>query len=93
MISKILDAVIDLGMTLLEQLLSVFDIPPLPDEFQTVLNTVTGYLTTGIALLQNYTHMQYLLSLLGFIIAFDGCLLIYKGIMWILRKIPMLGMS
>lgn len=89
----IIDALIDFGMTLLEMLTSVFEVPEMPDNVQTIMDTFTGYLTTGIAILQNFVHMDYLLILFGIVVAFNAGILIYKGIMWVLRKIPMLGIS
>ncbi len=89
----IIDKLLDLLSTILDWLMGVFDIPALPPEFETVLNTFTGYLTAGIALLQNYTHMDYLLTLFAVVVAFEVGVRAYHGIMWVLRKIPMFGIS
>lgn len=89
----IIDALLDLLSVILEWILGVFDIPDMPPELETVLDTFTGYLTMGIALLQNYTHMDYLLALFAIVVAFDVCVGAYHVIMWVLRKIPMFGIS
>lgn len=68
-------------------------IPPLPDSIKEIISEVMEYMETGIALLANYTDLGYLLVLFGIIIAVDVGVLLYKLVMWILRKIPMLGMS
>lgn len=89
----IIEKLLDLLSVLLEKILGVFDIPELPPEVDQVVSTFVEYLTTGIAILQNYTHMDYLLTLFGIVVAFEVCVAAYHGIMWVLRKIPMFGIS
>lgn len=88
--------IIELLLTLLKNvlgLLLVFEVPQLPPEVTGYVDTFFGYLETGASILANYTPLGYLLTLFGVILAVDGAILIYKFVMWIIRKIPMLGMS
>lgn len=89
----IIEALMQVVYRLFAILTSPINIPSLPDGVKTVMSDVLGYLETGIALLANYTDLEYLLVLFGLIIAVDVGILLYKLVMWILRKIPMLGMS
>lgn len=85
---------------LLEALYNVFslltmaiDIPPMPDEAMTYVTQFFDYLTMGAGILANYSPFSYLMVLLGVIIAVDVGILLYHFVMWIIRKIPMAGMS
>lgn len=83
-------------LTLLKNLLNVllvFKIPQLPTEVSGYIDTMFGYLETGASILANYTPLSYLITLFGIILAVDAAVLIYHFVMWIIRKIPMLGMS
>ena len=74
-------------------LVLIFEIPPLPDNVTGYIETFFGYLETGASILANYTPLTYLLVLFGIILAVDAAILIYHFVMWIIRKIPFLGMS
>lgn len=89
----IIEALMQVVYRLFAILTTPINIPSLPDGVKTIMSDVLGYLETGMALLANYTDLEYLLVLFGLIIAVDVGILLYKLVMWILRKIPMLGMS
>lgn len=74
-------------------LLLIFKIPQLPSQVTSYVDTLFGYLETGASILSNYTPLTYLLTLFGIFVAVDAAILIYHFVMWIIRKIPMLGMS
>lgn len=69
------------------------NIPPLPDSVQGYLDTAMQYVSAGAGVLANYTHLSYLLILLGVIVAIDVGVAVYHFVMWVIRKIPMLSMS
>lgn len=75
-------------LKILSALLAVINLPGMPEGVRDLLTTFTGYLATGIALVANYVDIDYLLLLFGVVMAVDGGVLIYKLIMWIIRKIP-----
>lgn len=89
----ILEALMGLMYGLLDWLTAPFNIPLLPQEISVVLQTVLDYLQVGFGILANYTHLDYLFVLYGIVLAFDGGLLAYKFVMWVLRKIPVLGIK
>ena len=89
----LVDALIDMLYSLIDWITSGLNIPQLPDGVADVLANFVQYVATGIAILSNYTHMDYLLILFGVVVGVEAAILIYKFIMWIIRKIPMLGIS
>ena len=89
----LIDGLIDLVFGLVSLILSAFDIPEFPPELMQVVNSLSQYIQMGIAILSNYCHMSYLLALFGIVLAVDVAILGYRFVMWILRKIPMLGIS
>lgn len=89
----LIDGLIDLVFGLVNMIMSAFNIPSLPPELMSVIDGFAQYIQMGIAILSNYCHMGYLLALFGVVVAVDVAILGYRFIMWILRKIPMLGIS
>ena len=85
---------------LLELLYSVFSvltlpisIPGIPDEIKTVLATALDYMTSGVGILSQFFDLNYLFMLFSLFLIIEGALLIYKLVMWVLRKIPMLDIE
>lgn len=78
---------------LIEWITAALNLPGLPPEVAQVAASVTQYLVTGLQIVANYTHLDYLLVLFGVVVAVDSGILAYKIIIWILKKIPMLGIS
>lgn len=89
----IIEKLLELVIKIFGLLTSAIDIPALPDDVSDILNTVLEYLNTGVQLLACYTNLKYLLVLFGIIVAVDVGISVYHFVMWILRKIPMLGIS
>lgn len=89
----IVTALLNVVYSIFDILTSGLNIPSLPEEVASVVSSVVEYLTFGIALLANWTHLGYLLVLFGLIVAVDGGLLVYKGIMWFVRKIPVVDIE
>lgn len=89
----IIKLLMDLVYTVFSFLTALIDIPDLPAEVSTYVNDFLGYLGTGIALLSNYCHLSYLLVLFGLVVAVDVGISLYKFVMWVLKKIPMLGIE
>ena len=74
-------------------LTSAINIPQLPDELHSFISDFMEYLQTGLQILAVYTHLQYLLTLIGVVVLIDAAMLIYHFVMWVLKKIPMLGIE
>ena len=73
--------------------LMVFSIPDLPESVYGYIETGFEYIVAGGGLLANYVPLGYLMTLFGVLLAIDAGVLVYHFVMWIIRKIPMLGMS
>lgn len=87
-IELLLDAIYGIMSTLM-----VLDIPDLPQEVHNYIDTAFDYIVAGAGIVANYTPLDYLMILFGVLLAIDAGILIYHLVMWIIRKIPMLGMS
>ena len=84
----IIEGLLQAILTIFSALMSVINIPALPESVREIMGTFTGYIATGISLVANYVDISYLLTLFGIVVAVDGAILLYKLIMWIIRKIP-----
>ena len=89
----IIEAIVNVIYAVFAVLTSPINIPSMPDSVREVVATILDYITTGIALLSNYVNMPYLLILFTIVIAVDVGVMIYHFVMWILKKIPMLGIE
>lgn len=68
-------------------------IPSMPDEVKQVMATALDYITSGIGIVSQFFDLNYLFMLFGLIMIVDVGMLVYKLVMWVLRKIPMLGID
>ena len=75
------------------KLTSGINIPPLPDDIMFYFDKVSEYFDSGLSILAVFTPLDYLLILLGIVVAVDVAIGIYHVVMWILKKIPMAGIS
>lgn len=73
--------------------LLIFSIPELPSQAQGYIDTLFDYMVGATGIVANYTPLGYLLILFGIIVTVDVAILLYKLVMWILRKIPLAGIS
>lgn len=88
----IIEMLLNVLYTILNSLL-ILNIPQLPENVQGYLNTLFDYLVTGASILANYTPLSYLLVLFGVLLAVDTGIMLYHFVMWVLKKIPVLGIS
>lgn len=89
----IIEALMDVVYMLVSLLTAPISIPSMPEGVSDVLNSMLEYIGVGIGLLANWTDLGYLMLLFGLVLAVDAAILIYKVVMWFLRKIPMLGIK
>lgn len=89
----IIKGLLDVLVRVFSALTSAINIPQLPEEVHQYIETLLGYIKVGIALLANYTHIEFLLVLFGLVLAVDLGVAVYHFVMWVLRKIPMLGIE
>lgn len=90
MIPKLcIDALIDL----FDLLLGTVEALPLPSSLTEYLGLGLRYVASGMAFVAAYVDVSYLLSLLAVVLAVDAGLYLYKLGMWIIKKIPFLGVK
>lgn len=89
----IIKSLLDLIYQLVSLLTKPMNMPQLSDEVISTIDQFIEYLVTGVHILANYTHISYLMTLLGIIIAIDIGIGIFELIMFVLKKIPFLGIS
>lgn len=70
-----------------------FNIPSFPDDISSYLATFQGYIIDGIGFIKFFLPWSYVVVLLRILLAIIIALELYKFLMWVLRKIPMLGMK
>lgn len=75
------------------KLTSGIDIPPLPEDIMFYFDKVKEYFDSGLSILAVFTPLDYLLILVGIVVVIDISISVYHLVMWILRKIPMAGIS
>lgn len=89
----IVKMLLDLLYSVFSLLTSPISIPPMPEQAMSYINDFFSYLTMGAGILANYTPFAYLMILLGVIISVDIGIMLYHFVMWIIKKIPMAGVS
>lgn len=89
----IIETLMKLLIKVFSILTSAINIPSLPDSVTIFMGDALSYIQTGLQILAVYTNLEYLLVLFGLILAIDIGIAVYHFVMWVLRKIPMLGIS
>lgn len=89
----IIQALLDMIYAVFSVLTLPIEIPAMPEGVKETVGTMLEYIGTGIAYVGNFVNMPYLLVLFGIIVSVDAGLLVYRLVMWVIRKIPMLGVS
>ena len=89
----IIQALLDLVYGVFYLLTTPINIPSLPDGVTSAIQTAVDYMASGAGLIANWTHLPYLLTLLGLVLAVDVGVMLYNFVMFILRKIPFFGIK
>lgn len=89
----ILELLLDMLYGIFSLLTTPINIPAFPEEVSEMLSVIFDYIVTGIKICNVFIPMYYFGILFGIILAIDAGIAIYKFVMWVLKKIPMLGIS
>lgn len=89
----IIKALLELVYGLFNLLTVAIDIPSMPDGVMSSINDYMQYIESGIGIVANFCNLNYVLLLFGVIVAVDIGVLVYKFVLWILKKIPMIGIE
>lgn len=89
----IIQALINLVITVFGILTAPISIPNMPQAVKDILSTALEYMATGMKIVGNFVDMPTLLLLFSIILAVDVGMFLFKFIMWVIKKIPFLGIS
>lgn len=78
---------------LLNVLFGWVSLPEFPPEFDALFDTFFGYMDSGMAILSVFIDFNVVSVLLPIVILVHNFDHLYKLGMWILRKIPMIGIK
>lgn len=77
----------------LSPLIALIDFPIVPDGLSEYINKFLEYLRSGMGFIEYFLPMALVRALITFIIACELFMFGYRVVMWILKKIPMLGIE
>lgn len=89
----IVKGLFELVYTLLSVVLAPFSLPQLPVGIQTIFDEVLGYMTGAVGLLTVFVRPTTLQLLIPAVIVVINAVHIWNGLIWILKKIPFVGME
>ena len=89
----IIELLLDLIYGIFGLLMVPLKLPSLPSGVMNMINEAIPYLEAGGGILANYTPLDYIMTLFGVILLIDVGIMLYKFIVWIIKKIPMLGIE
>lgn len=89
----VVEALLSLVYVLLDLLFGHLHIPQLPTGIDQALQNAVSHIVRGVSWFAAMTHYGYIKTLFVAAVAIEGALLIYKIVMWILRKIPAVGIK
>lgn len=90
----IIEALLNMIIGLFEKLLSFINIPQIPaDVVNQVDTTLTDFITRASELIDLFLPYSIAKTLIIIVIAIELGVEVYHFVMWIIKKIPMLGIS
>lgn len=89
----IIEGLLNILSWLLGLLLAPIDIPDLPQGVHTAIAWAMDHLLAGLGIFAAFTHFSFLMTLFGIVVVIESAMLLYKFIMWILKKIPVAGIE
>lgn len=89
----IIKGIFELVYTLLSVVLGPFSLPVLPEGIQTIFDSIVEYLTGAVGLLCVFVRPTTLQLLIPAVILVINAEHIWNGILWILKKLPFVGIE
>lgn len=84
----IIEGLLSVVQKLLTLLLSPINIPSLPSNVQSVITQAMDYILDGLGIFAAFTHYQFIMALVAIVLVIEAAFLLYKFVLWILKKIP-----
>lgn len=85
----IIEGLMSLLYWLLDLVLTPIDIPDLPENVHAAIVWAVDKFIDGLAIFAAFTHFSFIMVLFQIVLVIEAAFLIYKFVLWILRKIPM----
>jgi hypothetical protein len=85
--------VFNLFSSALKLIFGWINLPQLPAEVETVINQLFQYMESGIGFLYLFFNMSLVKIMLPFVLVVSNFEKVYKLVMYVLRKIPFLGIE
>lgn len=76
-----------------DTLFSVIDLPLIPDELVLIVEQVFGYMRQGMGIINFFCPLDRISVAIDLFVAVWLVVHGYRTVMWVLRKIPMLGIE
>lgn len=89
----IVNLLLTLAYGILSFLTTPINLPDLPQDAIDVINLYLEYITTGIQILNTFVDLQYLLILFSLVILIDVAMLLYRFVLWFIKKIPVINVK
>lgn len=89
----IIEGLMSLLYWLLDLVLTPIDIPDLPENVHAAIVWAVDKFIDGLAIFAAFTHFSFIMVLFQIVVIIEAAFLIYKFVLWILRKIPMAGIE
>lgn len=89
----IIKGLFELVYTLLSVVLAPFNLPSFPSSIQSIFDSVVNYMVGAVGLLCVFVRPSTLQLMIPAVIIVINAEHIWNGIIWILKKIPFLGIE
>ena len=89
----ILESVFNLFKSTIKLIFAWINIPAAPEEVTTVIDTMITYMRSGIGFLFLFFNMDLVKIMIPFVLIVANFEEVYKLVMFVLRKIPFLGIE
>lgn len=90
----IIVAIVALSGVVLLAVYAVFvGLPDFPPAVTSMIDQMLPYLSSGAKFLMSFVYPDVVVPLVSLLVAFYGVYEAYKFVMWVVKKIPMFGVS
>lgn len=89
----IVEAVLNLFANAIKLIFAWIDIPAAPEEITSIIDQMVTYMESGMGLLYIFFNMNLVKIMIPFVLIVANFEEVYKLVMFVLRKIPFLGIE
>lgn len=89
----IIEMLLDVLYSVFNLLTTPIDLPNFTTTSLNYFESFMSYISSGVAIVSTFVDFKYLSAALLFVIAIEVGMYLYQFVLWILKKIPMLGIE